>query len=676
MATYKITLADGTNHKITAPDDMPQEEAVKQALQLIPTSGPQVTGFSEQRQKAPYLPGVINAAANSPIIGMGDEATGAVQSVLPYPLGPAGESIPDKYRMARDSAREQQKAFASDYPISDFAATVIPAVASGPGLLRSGSQIAQKVAPGLVSKIAGSPGGRYLAGVAGGTGGGLLGGYGYGEDAADTALGGAIGASIAAAVPPIASISGYVGNKAAQGIHAGIDLLRSPEKRFARKMAQAADRDQLTPQQIQQEMRDLGPEAMPIDVSPNIGTMGRLYAQSEGTAKAAATKSLTERAEGSQRRIVGDLFDATDVQDIDIDGAVQRLHENMREIGRGYSEILNTGIVEMDEGLEKLMGSRTMRKALGKAYSILDDDIALGRADKKLQMFFNETGDEEAMFNPMTGQFGEMAMRPTLRVWDYVKRGLDGVINDGTDPLTGKMSSQAERANALKRELLGKIDGKNPEYAQIRANYADEKAAEDAIAAGRRFMRDDAETTARKISDIEGGEKEFFMVGAARALRDKIMNRKEEFKQWNANPLEKEKIRAVMGKGRGDRFIKRMETESLYNASKNRTLAGSQTFETTQAAAEASQDPAGLLRMSGGPANWMLGLLQRDASKIPQDMINAGAEVLYNPQSLNQIPGMLNTPLAHTRGPFHISPERFYGGLLGASPQASGLIVR
>lgn len=656
----------------------PEFKTVSDAYRLVRSgASPQAEAKGPSQS---YVAGLAKSAANSPIIGLGDEATGAFQSVMPYPIGPGGggviSGIPERYRMARDSERIRQKEFAQDYPGSDLAASVVPAMVSGPGLLRGGKQVATKFAPGLSAKIAGSPGARYVAGITGGTGGGLLGGYGYGDEASDAGMGALIGFGLSAAIPPLAGVSGYLGNKVAQGYGAAADLLRSPAKRFGRKMAQALDRDMLTPKQLQKGMRELGPEAMPIDVSPNVGSMGRTYAQSEGKAKAVATKALRERAEGAQKRIVRDLFDATDVQDVDIDSAVQRLHQNMREIGKGYDDILNTGIVEMDEGLEQLMGSRTMKQALGQAYAILDDDIALRRADKKLQMYFKPTDNDEAMFAPMIADFGEMAKRPTLRVWDYVKRGLDAIVSDGTDATTGKLSSKAERAYALKRELLKKIDDRNPNYAKIRSAYADKQAAERAMMDGRRFMRDDAETTARKIADMDGGEKEYYRIGAARFLRDKVMNRQEQFKQWKANPLEKEKIRSLMGKERGNKFIKRLETESTFNASKNRTLAGSQTFETTQAAAEASQDPAGLLKLQGGPASMLMGLIQKDASKIPAGMIDAGADVLYSPQSINQLPGLLNQPLATGPGPFHMSPERFYGGLLGATPQASGVGAR
>lgn len=521
------------------------------------------------------LQGGLNTFARGASFGFADELAGAVSELT------GGD-----YESAREDWNARQERFAEENPATAFGLELAGGIATAAplGAAASGTKAAQ-----AASRL---PTWARLAG-AGGASGAV---YGAGtaepgERVEGALVGGALGAATGVVLPPAARLAGRglkrAGRAVGRGVKAVTEAGSASPNRAGKKIAQAISRDQLTPEQVQANMRKLGPQGMLVDAGEeNLRGLGEAATSIPGRAKNVGRSALDNRAKGAQERIVKAITKTLGVDDVDFDKATLSLHDNMRQIAKneGYDEILNAGIVRMDDELKKMAEGSTMKRALAQAYSILDDDIALGRADAKLREFFTFT-------NPKTGQTMEVpaliaqfsddtlkpsgakfdpanyskVSEPTLRVWDYVKRGLDSVISDGTDPVTGKLSSQAERAAAFKRSLIKKLDDASPDYARVRGLYADEKSAESALNMGRKFMRDDAEVTARRLADMSEAEKNFFRLGAARELHDKVKSGVDTGMAWRQivkKPLIREKIEKLFPdrKARAE-FMREMERE-------------------------------------------------------------------------------------------------------------------
>lgn len=77
---------------------------------------------------------------------------------------------------------------------------------------------------------------------------------------------------------------------------------------------------------------------------------------------------------------------------------------------------------------------------------------------------------------------------PTFETLDYVKRGLDSVLNDSRNPLTGKLNMEgdqiAQSTNSALQRFKARLDELNPDYAKARSVYQDEIAPRTALQTG------------------------------------------------------------------------------------------------------------------------------------------------------------------------------------------------
>lgn len=110
--------------------------------------------------------------------------------------------------------------------------------------------------------------------------------------------------------------------------------------------------------------------------------------------------------------------------------------------------------VPMTETLEQLMTRPAIKKAATKAYEMM------ANAGKDPLALFTKTED------------GVTFKRiPTVEEWDFIKFGLDDLIEANKNPTTGKLTSEGRIYQGLKREMLDEIDAAVPEYRQARAIY-------------------------------------------------------------------------------------------------------------------------------------------------------------------------------------------------------------
>lgn len=576
-----VTFADGATHVYQGVPDAITPDAITQRAMGEFRKG--VTALDGGKGAAPQIgdadrassQGLLRQFAHGASFGFDDELAGAMSAAT------GGD-----YESARRTYLAERNQYGADNPKASFAANVAGGLAMGVG---------------GAAKLAGTKGGAVVAdalsnlprwaqlAAAGGSAGAVQGAgdADSGDRAVGALKGGAAGAVAGAVLPPVIGFAGKVAGKViGEPAKWAINALRTPEEQGARAFYRALARDEITPIEFSEKLRALGPDAVGADAGgKNVLALAKAAVRLPGTAKNAGMNALEARAQGAGGRVNQALQNAMGVASTGTDDIVQGLHQNMRDVAvqHGYDDILNTGQVEMTPALEKLMGSSTMRKALGQASSILDDDIALGRADSKLQQYF-KMDENGSMFSPFGGFHGDMAERPTLRAWDYVKRGLDSVINDGTDAMTGKMSSQAERANALKRELLAHLDNGNEAYKAVRGAYAGEKAGESALNLGRAFMREDSDVTVRRLADMSPAERKYFQIGAARAVQDKIEsgpNTGMNYADFLSRPGLQKKLRAAFSDNPEalDSFLEHLQGESRMGQTFAKLRGGSDTAE-------------------------------------------------------------------------------------------------
>lgn len=119
---------------------------------------------------------------------------------------------------------------------------------------------------------------------------------------------------------------------------------------------------------------------------------------------------------------------------------------------------------------------------------------------------------------------------PNMRLLDAGKKGLDAMIENEKNPVTGKMTEMGRALTKLKTAYVGELDNVNPDYAAARQAYADPASRLTALNNGRSFDTYDPEEIQNffqnpKTSDAE---KQAYLTGVKRAIQDKITNPKDK----------------------------------------------------------------------------------------------------------------------------------------------------
>lgn len=509
----------------------PREELA--ALRRLAELEAKAKGAPERPQELGGGQGMLRQFAHGAAFGFDDELAGAASALT----GGDYQSAKDAYAAERDRWREEN-------PGLSIAGNVAGGVASGIGA--GGAAAATKGGQMVAGLLKTLPRWGQLA-TAGGAAGALQ-GAGDAEEGgrlAGAGTGAAVGAVTGAILPPVVGA-------AARGVNTAlgtagrwaVNAMRTPEQQGVRLLAKALARDEMSPTQLEAMLAKRGPQSTIADAGgANVLGLADFAAQQPGIAKNAGMAALEDRAKGAGPRVMQALQGRMGVASTDADAAVMQLHQNMRDIAaqHGYDRILDTGAADATGNLEALLQTPTVRGALGGAYRDIADEVPFNQAARQTLEYFDVGPD---------GAVNGFKSLPSLRALDYVKRTLDGLISDGTDPITGKLSSDAVRALRLKNGLLKTMDSINPEYGAVRAAYADEKAGETALKMGRAFLADDAEVTARHVADMTPAERQYFKLGVARAVRDKILGAPDTgmaYQQFINRPATREKLAAAFG---------------------------------------------------------------------------------------------------------------------------------
>lgn len=110
--------------------------------------------------------------------------------------------------------------------------------------------------------------------------------------------------------------------------------------------------------------------------------------------------------------------------------------------------------------------------------------------------------------------------QPDMQTLDYVKRGLDDVLEGYRDRTTGRMALDTEgrAVQDVLSNFRGELDRINPSYAAARATYADSAKLQGAVDLGEQFMRMEADQFAAAIARLSPEEQEVARAAARRAV--------------------------------------------------------------------------------------------------------------------------------------------------------------
>ncbi len=508
-----------------------------------------------QAQPQQASPSLLNKAAEF-VRGPGQAlAQGATFGFYDELRGLADQALGGDYEAGVEQARGEAKGYRKENPIlspvlevGGGLTTAIPA-----GIAGSGTRLGQAAISNIPSLL------RYGAG---GAAGGALAGAGYSEEG-ERATGATKGAVAGGALGVGLPVAGRLAGAGVQGLGWLSGAARAPRSRASRKLAQALRRDSLTPEQVQARMRKMGPQATIADAGgENVLGLAEVSGQMPGQARNRAVAMLNRRQTGQQGRVMDALTDTL--------GDESDFYQTLKRIGQEkranaaplYKQAYDVDVPYTDK-LQDLTKRPSVQKAMRNA----------------LKQAADEGEDIAPAFRIKNGEV-EGLEQPSMKTWDYVKRGLDEVIESNTDEF-GKVNAAGRRAANIKREMLDELDEINPTYKQARQVFADDAANESALKMGRQFIRKDAEITQDALNKMSEAEREYFRAGAIRAIRDKIeaaADTNDAYKRIFNNPGIRKKLESLFPDKRSfAQFARQMQNESAFYRTRGTVTGNSAT---------------------------------------------------------------------------------------------------
>lgn len=520
-------------------------EAARRGLIPAPPSAEDTTERPPAGPKQGYGRGLTETVQNAFALGLGDEAAGAgrgtgaaIRSLIRGDVSGVPAAFSEGYKRGKAGITNREKEFARDYPVSSIGASVLGTAASfapkaatafainAPQLPRFSAPILRALGPAQtgVGRV-----GRLAAGAAteGAAYGGLLGATnaegGTGDRIEGGLQGAALGGTLGAVIPPV-----IAGGAAAGRMAGNLTGLRDPEVVAMDKVAQALRRDNISPNQMAYSVAEsnrAGVPLAPVDVAGrNMHRLGRSVETVPGAGSERAAQFLDERQMAQGERITKQLQQA-----LGNDGDSYKLADEIIKARQDAASPLYAEAYKKNftwpEGLEAILKRPALRDAERRA-EIISANEGVSWADIK--------------------------RGPNMERLDWIKRGLDDVLEQYRSPLTGKLilDESGRAIQKAKNQYLTLLDKANPTFRRAREAFKGPSEYLDAIADGRSFANGDIELITRRFSDPKytKGERDMFRVGAMREIRgliDKGADGADKVRTLFSSPAKRERLRAM-----------------------------------------------------------------------------------------------------------------------------------
>ena len=485
----------------------------------------------------------------------------------------------------------QQNPYAA--PITEFAGGVLPMAASYLATgLTGGAAAPAAVATtarstGALARLAAQlsktlPNNPLARGAVVGGGTGAIAGAGSAEEgdrAKGAIIGGTVGTGFGVGLPLVIRGGGALGTFVKDRFS------RSPEyieKRAAGKVNTALERSGITPSEAAASMsldRAAGiPSTLANTTRPTVGLAEIVTAKSEragdtlGDVLEANKAGGRERVVGQARRGIGNKGDFYQ-QEQDM---VQNLRANANDL---YEDAYKFGTVN-DPTITRVLQNPRFKTFFEEAKKIADNErlAAELRGEDPSKYVLDD------IF--IADELGNIALSklPDVRTLDYIKRGMDAVVNKGYKG-EGMSSAEANSLKDLKKAMVGaldkatEVDGVSA-YKVARQQYAGDAEVLDALRTGMDdFKKLDPEQIVSMMKGFSTAEKEAFKTGAVRSIYATVMDPSSNInaaQRLIGSPEMKDRLMPLFpSQAKFDLFKAALDREHQLFQQANRIMAGS-----------------------------------------------------------------------------------------------------
>lgn len=470
------------------------------------------------------------------------------------------------YRQELTRQRALESAFRQQMPVTSTVAEIAGGIAAPGAAL---GQLAR--VPTLAGKLAG--------GIAGGAALGGLAGAGAGEEDGRLSSAG-VGAGIGAAAGPVAMalppLVGAVGAPIARTAgRLGEAAIRTPQGRAAKMIARRLKEAGVTGSTLEALKKSPKPEMIADIDSAGIHSLSRLVAQSGGRGSELA-RSLNIRQTG----------------DDNIKSAAERIEQDLLDAG-----VPSQSALQAKAGLDQIKSVK-VSPLYEQAHSV---DVPQSMRDD-LRGLFDRPAVKSAIpaaqrlaANEGKAVSGNAIDNLDFAGFDYIQR----VLRQRADSLYRQGKSQdAQAVSAIRDEILDVLKRNNEPFKKAFDLYGDTMGNQRALELGQKFRTfKDADEITASLSKMSEAEKHHFRVGVAQTIRQEIDRAGPGRNVADIIAKSKQQLDQLskaFPEGGIDKLQKSLDAERIMAITRQRTLGGSQTFQTSAEAQRAGIEDAGI----------------------------------------------------------------------------------
>lgn len=555
--------------------------------------------------------GALDAALQGATFGFSDEMIAGTRAALESGVNLVrgkDAALSENYDKALAYERERLKSFGDENPILSTGANIAGGFAS------VGPAIAAVRGSGLAGGLAKSAGA--------GAGYGALGGFGAGEGGLENRLdsavtGGAAGAVLGAAIPAAGAV-------ASKGVELGRNMLGANNARDVALdvLNRGLTRDQVTPDQVAARLAATEKPMSIMDVAgDNMFRQARLAETTPGPGSNMVKDFLHERQRGQVDRVAENI-ESHIAQGDNFYLSLEELNKVRKQQAAPLYDAAYEKPFVWNDRIGNLLNRPAPRQALGRAYRIAAEE---GRDPRGLGLNLDADGNV---------QIDKTAA--SMQTLDYVKRGLDDVLEEFRDKTTGKLrlDENGRSINATREQFLATIDKMNPTYAKARQAWGGPTQTMEAMSLGRQFAKGDAEATIDRFRKLNEADQDAFRIGLARELAGSVqMSRdgRNSVDKIFGSQGQRNRLRQLFpSKDEFSAFEKAMQEEQRMATTKNEVLANSKTLRNTVDANDAGGviGQAMVDASSGGLFGMAMGFARRAVNRATIGMAEKPAAEL------------------------------------------------
>lgn len=207
-------------------------------------------------------------------------------------------------------------------------------------------------------------------------------------------------------------------------------------------------------------------------------------------------------------------------------------------------------------------------------------------------------------FAPPTAFGNTEEIAPTWQTLDYIKRGLDDVVQANKTAGAGRLDTAGRATNNTLQELLQRVDEANPAYAAARAAYAGPTRERQALELGTKALNASDQEILQMTGNLSDSELDQFLLGYRAAMGQAVDRRVDGGNKAAAllgTPRKRQALEQAFGdRANLERFGRTLQDENQAYETYRAIATGSPTAE--RLADDAMTDDLSLLQDATGKA--------------------------------------------------------------------------